>query len=128
MQQTGKPVDQQPPCTDVNGEPRRKHLHDAVLQAMHKYAVDAIIYPSWSNPPREIGDMQTPHGDNNQSISPHTGQPALTVPMGFTESGLPVGLQWLGRQHDDFKLLLYANAYEKLTHHRKPPAGYAERD
>lgn len=128
MQQTGNPADQDPPCTDVNGDPRRKRLRDAVVQAMNNYNVDAIIYPTWSNPPREIGDMQTPHGDNNQHLSPHTGQPAITVPMGFTESGLPLGLQLLSRQNDDFKLLLYANAYEKLTRHRKPPSAYAVPD
>jgi Asp-tRNA(Asn)/Glu-tRNA(Gln) amidotransferase A subunit family amidase len=128
MKQTGHPAKQQPPCSDVNGDPRRKRLRDAVSRAMNKYAVDAIIYPSWSNPAREIGDMQTPHGDNNQGISPHTGQPAITVPMGFTEAGLPLGLQLLSRQNDDHKLLLYANAYEKLTRHRKPPGGYGAGD
>ena len=128
MKQTGHPAKQQPPCGDVNHDPRRKRLHDAVSRAMNKYAVDAIIYPSWSNPAREIGDMQTPHGDNNQSISPHTGQPAITVPMGFTEEGLPLGLQLLARQNNDQVLLLYANAYEKLTRHRKAPVGYGAGD
>ncbi|MFP4280080.1 MAG: amidase family protein, partial [Halochromatium sp.] len=34
-------------------------------------------------------------------LAPHTGQPAITVPMGFTDSGLPLGLQLLARPFDE---------------------------
>ena len=83
--------------------------------------VDVIIYPSWSNPPRKIGDNESPHGNNSPIIAPHTGQPAITVPMGFTAAGLPVGLQFLARPFDEHKLFQYAYAYEQATHHRRPP-------
>lgn len=121
MSETGLPEQQTPPCVGVNGDPRRKALLDSVINAMDKAKVDAIIYPSWSNPPRLLGDSKSPHGNNSPIIAPHSGQPAITVPMGFTDSGLPAGLQLLARPFDEHKLIQYAYAYEKLTHHRKPP-------
>jgi amidase len=44
-----------------------------------------------------------------------TGQPAISVPSGFTEDGLPVGLQLVGRPQDDLGLLQLAHAFEKAT-------------
>jgi Asp-tRNA(Asn)/Glu-tRNA(Gln) amidotransferase A subunit family amidase len=120
----GPPQEQQPPCVDVPGDPRRKQFLDAVVAAMDKAQVDAIIYPSWSNPPRKLGDRESPHGNNSPVIAPHTGQPAITVPMGFTQTGLPLGLQLLARPFDDGKLIQYAYAYEQATGHRRPPPGF----
>ncbi len=53
-----------------------------------------------------------------------TGLPAISVPAGFTEEGLPVGLQIVGRHHDDFGVLQIAHAYEQangISHHHFPP-------
>lgn len=120
----GDPQSQEPPCVDVQGDPRRKALLEAVLAAMDRQRVDAIVYPSWSNPPRRIGDNDSPHGNNSPVIAPHTGQPAITVPMGFTRAGLPLGLQLLARPFDEHKLFRYAYAYEQATRHRRPPAAF----
>jgi len=51
-----------------------------------------------------------------------TGGPGLSVPCGFTEAGLPVGLQILGRPFDEATLLQVGHAYEQSTdwHKRKP--------
>lgn len=110
------------PCVDVEGDPRRKALRDAVVKAMDDNKIDVIVYPTWNNPPRKIGDTKSPHGNNSPIIAPHSGQPAITVPMGFTEKGLPGGLQLLGRPFSDALLIQYAYAYEQATKHRKPPA------
>jgi aspartyl-tRNA(Asn)/glutamyl-tRNA(Gln) amidotransferase subunit A len=56
---------------------------------------------------------------------PHnlTGAPALTVPCGFGASGLPVGLQIVGRPFDDATVLRVGHAYEQATEwHRRHPA------
>ena len=51
------------------------------------------------------------------------GCPAISVPGGFTEGGLPVGLQLVGRPTDDVALLRIAAAYEAATGHwRTAPA------
>jgi Asp-tRNA(Asn)/Glu-tRNA(Gln) amidotransferase A subunit family amidase len=126
LSEKGDPANQNPPCIGVQGDPRRKAFLDAVVAAMDSNRVDAITYPSWSNPPRKIGDDKSPHGNNSPVIAPHTGQPAITVPMGFTKDGLPVGLQLLARPFDEHKLFQYAFAYEQATKHRKPPAIFGE--
>ena len=43
------------------------------------------------------------------------GHPAASVPCGFTPEGLPVGLQIVGRHHDDFGVLQLANAFENAS-------------
>jgi Asp-tRNA(Asn)/Glu-tRNA(Gln) amidotransferase A subunit family amidase len=116
-----KPAEQKPPCVDVGGDPRRKALLAAVVTTMDSLKLDALIYPTWSNPPRKIGDSESPHGNNSPVIAPHSGQPAITVPMGYVENNLPAGLQILGRPFSEEKLFQYAYAYEQATHHRKPP-------
>ena len=43
--------------------------------------------------------------------------PAISVPAGFTASGLPVGLQIVGRHRDEWSLLQMAHAFEQATLH-----------
>jgi len=44
-----------------------------------------------------------------------TGNPAASVPAGFTPEGLPVGLQIVGRDKQDFSVLQIAHAFEEAT-------------
>jgi Asp-tRNA(Asn)/Glu-tRNA(Gln) amidotransferase A subunit family amidase len=52
-----------------------------------------------------------------------TGQPAVTVPCGFSRDGLPIGLQIVGRRHADADVLRAAAAYEDAAPwaERRPP-------
>lgn len=52
-----------------------------------------------------------------------TGLPAVSVPCGFGKSGLPVGLEVIGRAMDEATVLAVAHAYEQATpwHTRRPP-------
>jgi len=101
----------------------RKAFGEAVIKTMDKLKLDAFVYPTWSNPPRLIGDLNTPHGDNSQIFSPTSGFPAIQVPMGYTRNGvLPAGLTFFGRAWDESTLIRLAYGYELLTHHRHPPS------
>ena len=42
-----------------------------------------------------------------------TGSPSISVPCGFTDDGLPVGLQIVGRRGDDLGVLRLAHAFER---------------
>jgi Asp-tRNA(Asn)/Glu-tRNA(Gln) amidotransferase A subunit family amidase len=111
-------------CQDVYNEPKNKKLRYAVISTMLKTNVEAFIFPTWSNPPRKLGDLKSPHGNNSNQIPPHTGMPAITVPMGFTRNGLPTGLQIVAWHFNEQKLIQYAYSYEQATKHRKPPKGF----
>jgi amidase len=100
----------------------REKLRTAVVRLMDEQRLDALVYPTWSNPPRLIGDLNTPAGDNNQLFSPSTGFPAITVPMGYTRGTLPAGIQFFGRAWSEPVLIRLAYAYEQATHHRHPPS------
>jgi Asp-tRNA(Asn)/Glu-tRNA(Gln) amidotransferase A subunit family amidase len=100
----------------------RSALRDAVQQMMDSLKIDAAIYPTWSNPPRLIGDLNTPHGDNSQLFSPSTGFPAITVPMGYTrDNRLPAGISFLGRPWSEGRLIQLVYDYEQTTKHRRAP-------
>jgi Asp-tRNA(Asn)/Glu-tRNA(Gln) amidotransferase A subunit family amidase len=99
----------------------QSRLREAVRLQLEQYQLDAMVYPTWSNPPRLIGDLNTPHGDNSQDLAPGTGFPAITVPMGYVRDSLPVGLQILGDAWSEPTLIAIAFAYEQATKHRRPP-------
>jgi Asp-tRNA(Asn)/Glu-tRNA(Gln) amidotransferase A subunit family amidase len=99
----------------------RQRVREAVNGTMDRLRLDAYVYPTWSNPPRLIGDLNTPHGDNSQFFSPVTGFPAITVPMGYTRGGrLPAGMTFYGRAWSEAVLIRLA--YAQATRHRRPPA------
>ncbi|HEV8411081.1 MAG TPA: amidase family protein [Gemmatimonadaceae bacterium] len=103
-------------------EAMRARFRVAVNAMMDSLHLDALVYPTWSNPPRLIGDMNTPAGDNSQLFSPTTGFPAINVPMGFTRNNtLPAGMTFFGRAWSEGKLITLAYGYEQATHHRRPP-------
>lgn len=108
-------------CADAFTDPHRIAYREAIENVMDEYNLGAIIYPSWNHPPALIGDDEGYKGDNSQIIAPHTGQPAFTIPMGYSSGNLPAGLQFLGRMFDEPTLIKYCYAYEQGTHHRKAP-------
>jgi amidase len=52
-----------------------------------------------------------------------TGLPAISVPCGFTQEGLPVGVQIVGRPREDLSVFQLAYAFEQVTGFgkRRPP-------
>ncbi|MHB0949036.1 MAG: amidase [Gemmatimonadaceae bacterium] len=100
----------------------RAWLRAEVTRMMDAQRLDALVYPTWSNPPRLIGDFTTPHGDNSQLFSPNTGFPAVAVPMGWTRGDrLPAGITFFGRAWSEPTLIRLAYSYEQATRHRRAP-------
>lgn len=119
---SGRWGDSDAECLDVYHDELRIAFREAIESVMDSLQLDAIIYPSWNNQPARIDRfIEEYKGDNNQVISPHTGQPAFTVPMGFNKAGLPAGLQFLGRMYDEPTLIKLSYAYEQGTKRRRPP-------
>ena len=100
----------------------RKAFGAAVTSTMDALKLDAYVYPTWSNPPRLIGDLNTAGGDNSQVFSPTSGFPSVQVPMGYTRGVLPAGLTFFGRAWSESTLIRLGYAYEQATRWRHAPA------
>ena len=104
--------------------PRRQALaqYDETLDRLY---LDGYVYPAIQMPPPD----ETMPQDGRVSTGPHSdtgwvnmiGVPAVVVPGGFYENGLPFGLEISARRWKDGDLLGWAYAYEQATHHRRPP-------
>lgn len=97
----------------------RHDLRAAIEQFMQAENLDAIAYPPIAELQVFVGENQP---GNNCSISANSGLPALSLPVGFTDSGLPVGLELLGGFMDDARLLSLGYAFEQGNSMRQPPA------
>ena len=92
-----------------------------VTGMMDTQDLDALVYPSG-----------TPYGTQgtNMRLSPNTGMPALTVPMGqataadATITGAGVNLEFLGRSYDEGTVIGLGYGFEQATHARTTPALY----
>ena len=61
--------------------------------------------------------------DTMMSLGNVAGLPAVSVPSGFSEEGLPTGIKFMGRAYEENAILAVARAYQSLTdwHERHPP-------
>jgi amidase len=116
-----KSDDRRTPCPDVYHDAPKIAFRNAITAAMTAQHLDAVVYPTWSNAPRKVGDVSSPAGDNSQVLSPQTGFPAITVPMGFTHASLPAGITFLGPAFSEATLIRYAYDFEQTVHQRKDP-------
>ena len=65
------------------------------------------------------GEQQT---GSNCSMAANSGLPALSMPAGFTEAGIPVGIEFLGKQFQDSQLLAIAQDFANSNNVRQPPS------
>lgn len=97
----------------------RDELRIAIEQVMETQSLDFIAYPP-------IAELQVFTGENqpgnNCSVSANSGLPALSLPVGFTPGGLPVGMELLGGMLTDTQLLALGHAFEQANPVRVAPS------
>ena len=113
------------PCAEFNQHEGRLALRKDVLHSMDAANVDVLAFPTWLKPPATMSKANEDYGgDNNFWFVPGAGLPAATVPMGWGSSGLPAGMQLVGRPFADAVVIEIAYAYEAATTHRRPPTNF----
>ena len=90
---------------------------------MYDSGIDALVVPTTPIAATQIGEEKTRIGEKDYLIralllrlnrpANLAGVPAISVPCGFTPSGLPVGLQVIGGHWEENKLLQIAHAFER---------------
>ena len=102
-------------------ETRRTELYHRMRQLLERY--EFFVLPTVQVP---AFDINQPYPTEIDGVAMETyidwmkscyyisivGNPAISVPCGFTPDGLPVGLQIVGRHRDDWGLLQMAHAFE----------------
>jgi aspartyl-tRNA(Asn)/glutamyl-tRNA(Gln) amidotransferase subunit A len=97
----------------------RREMHDLMQ------SIDLIAMPTSPSPAKTFAEESaTPSSVRLSFTRPFnvTGQPAISIPCGFSEGGLPIGLQLAGRAFEDALVLRAAHAYQGVTdwHLRHP--------
>ena len=112
-------------ASEFDGEAYRKAIAvrselRAVIEAvMAEEGLSAIAYPTIKRTQVFTGESQQ---GSNCSLSANSGLPALSIPVGFTSNGLPVGLELLGGFLQDAELLAIAQPYEAALSSRRAPS------
>jgi Asp-tRNA(Asn)/Glu-tRNA(Gln) amidotransferase A subunit family amidase len=103
---------------------RRTDLRQAVMTALVSDRLDAILYPHQKRLVATIGEEQL---ERNGVLSNATGFPAITFPGGFSPAtstapvGVPVGIELLGPEWSEPRLLALAYAFEQSARVRRSP-------
>ena len=116
----------------ARAEAKRTELYHRMREFFKKY--EFLVLPVSQVAPFPI-DLEFPQEINGVKMNTYIdwqksayhisalGNPAISVPAGFTSNNLPVGIQIVGRHRDDFGILQLAYAFEQKTQfaQRKPP-------
>ena len=101
----------------------REAFRQIFVDLMDQQKLEALLFPAnQARPHTHEGGLErygSEPGTCEESAA--TGLPQVTVPAGFIGGRYPVGVSLLGRMWDDKRLLELAAAYERATHHRRPP-------
>jgi Asp-tRNA(Asn)/Glu-tRNA(Gln) amidotransferase A subunit family amidase len=105
-----------------------RHFHEAFQQ------VDMVITPSTAITAPPIPKAALPGGESDLTTTMQimryattanmTGHPAISFPVGYTQKGLPIGMQAIGRPWDESTLLRMALAAEQVVERKAPQVYY----
>ena len=111
--------------TDFEYVAMREHGFPMVQAIVHGMMdaqdLDAIVYPPSANPPTLRSAVDHFGGMLGTNIASLAGVPDLIVPAGFTPTGLPVGISFLGRAFSEPRLFALGYAFEQATRARRDP-------
>jgi amidase len=104
----------------------QEHFRRHVLNMFAAHEIDFLVYPTVQVVPPTRAELtaekyQCLTFPTNTVIGSQAGLPALTIPVGFTDDGLPVGLELLGVPLAEATMLQFARAWEKAAAPRRPP-------
>ena len=90
-------------------EATHKKFADYVESKMDKYDVDVLVYPTTKNVITKVSNasIKSP----SSTISPPTGYPAISIPMGF-KNGLPYGIEFVAKYNEEHLLYAITEALE----------------
>jgi len=98
---------------------RQQALRARMIAFLDSARLDAIAYPTIGQRPVLVGAPQTA---SSCALAAQTGLPAISIPAGFTNDGLPTGVELLGRPFSDARLVAFAFAFEQGGPRRKAPS------
>lgn len=102
----------------------REAFTRAILNVMAQHGLDALTYPATRVPApslEERKDWTVLTFPTNTLIASQSLMPSITVPAGFTEDGVPVGIEIVARPYDEATAFRLALGYERQTGHRRSP-------
>jgi Asp-tRNA(Asn)/Glu-tRNA(Gln) amidotransferase A subunit family amidase len=97
---------------------RQAALRRRIIALMDSLNLDALAYPTIPERPVLVG---MPQSVSSCNLSAQTGLPAIAMPAGFTNDGLPTGLELMGKPFTDARLVAFAYAFEQAGARRRPP-------
>ncbi len=101
----------------MDAQRARRRLADEMQVAFAPY--DALVTAGAGPAPRLTPELAQWPAPNRFQASAITGHPALVVPSGYSKTGLPLSVHFIGTPFEDAKLLGLAYAYENATQHWK---------
>jgi amidase len=104
----------------------QEHFRRLLLNIFAAHGIDFLLYPTVQVIPPTRGELAAGKYTaltfpTNTVIGSQAGLPALTMPVGFTADGLPVGLELLGTPLSETKMLQFAHAWETTARPRTAP-------
>jgi Asp-tRNA(Asn)/Glu-tRNA(Gln) amidotransferase A subunit family amidase len=104
----------------------QEHFRRLILNIFAANGIDFLVYPTVRVIPptrEELTAMKyrALTFPTNTVIGSQSGLPALTIPVGFTEEGLPVGMELLGTPLAETRMLQFAYSFEKSFRARRAP-------
>lgn len=116
---------------ESNAEELKENVDKAFRAALEEYSVSAVLYPAYVTAPLHSGEDENgvdwdpysqPYINNCRLLSPSSGTPEITVPLGVHSEGAGMGMEICAPENEEQLLLNIAYAYTLQDDRREMPA------